>query len=241
MERHDILAVIPARGNSKGIRRKNIRYFAGKPLLVHAIETAKKAPSVTRIIVSTDDKRAVTIAKKAGAEVPFLRPRHLATDTSNVVDAVIHLLDQLARGEDYRPTHVLLLQPTNPLRTADDIENTFKLLKKTRADSVVSVCKTENLLFTKDSRDALTIVNPDQAHATNRQQLPAYYRLDGCMIYLIKTDVLRKYRSFLAGKLIGYEIEKWRAVDLDEPEDFVVGELVFKHKKAIVERIKNLV
>src|SRR3989344_9078837 len=103
MER-SILAVIPARGGSKGIKGKNIRMFGGKPLIVHAIEAAKQSPSVSRIIVSTDNERVAAVAKEGGAEVPFLRPTEFATNTSNVVYAVINLLEKLKADEKYEPS-----------------------------------------------------------------------------------------------------------------------------------------
>jgi len=234
-----ILAVIPARGGSKGVPHKNIRPFVGKPLLVHTIETAKAVPAIDRIIVTTDDSEISHIAHAAGAEVPLLRPAELSNDTSRVADAVIHLLEWLKINENYEPSHVLLLQPTSPLRTAEDIERAIRLFQYKNADSLVSVCRTENILLTKDSDDTLSVVNPEQSQAPNRQELSPYYRLDGSMIYLIKTKTLQVAKSFLAGKLVGYEIDRWRAVDIDEPQDFVLGELVYRNKSEIVDRIKN--
>ena len=233
-----ILAVIPARGGSTGIPHKNIRPFAGKPLLVHSIEAAQKA-KLDRVIVSTDDEEVAKVARDAGAEVPFLRPAQLATNESSVVDAVIHLLEKLKADEAYEPTHVLLLQPTSPLRTAGDIENAIKLFETSGADSLVSVCRTENILMTKDADGVLTALNKDMLGQPNRQQLPTYYKLDGSMIYLVDAQKLIAERSFMVGKLVGYEIERWRAIDLDEPQDFVLGELIFKDRDAIAERIRN--
>lgn len=235
----EILALIPARGGSTGIPKKNIRLFVGKPLIVHTIEAARHAPSVSRIIVSTDSEEIARVAKDAGAEVPYLRPAELATSTSKVADAVVHMLQYLKSKEGYEPTHVLLLQPTSPLRTSDDIEKSVALFQKTGADSLVSVCRTENLLLTKNPSDELTIFNTELLGSPNRQELPAFYKLDGSMIYLVATDVFLKHRSFLAGKLVGYEIPRWRGADLDEPQDFVAGELIFEKRKEIEERIRN--
>jgi len=234
-----ILAVIPARGGSKGILGKNIRPFAGKPLIAHTIEVAKNSPSVDRVIVSTDSEEIATVAKQFGAEVPFLRPAEFASDTSKVADAVVHLLETLQATEEYTPTHVLLLQPTNPLRTVVDIEQAVALMKERNADNVISLCPTETLLLTKDVDDRITILNTEHTATGNRQQLPQYYRLDGCMIYLIETDLLRKERNFLAGAPVGYEIEPWRAVDIDEPADFVSGELLFAHQEELARKIQE--
>ena len=238
-EERKILSIIPARGGSKGITGKNIRAFAGKPLIGYSIESAKNAPSVNRIIVSTDDAEIARVSKEYGAEVPFLRPAELATSISKVVDAVVHLVEKLKVDEGYEPTHILLLQPTSPLRTEEDIEKAIALFFSSKADSLVSICRTENVLMTKDADNVIAIQNPELLHSPNRQELPAYYKFDGSMIYLIDTNVLMKERSFLAGKLVGYEIPRWRAADLDEPQDFVVGELIYNNREDISSRIRS--
>jgi CMP-N-acetylneuraminic acid synthetase len=235
----NILAIIPARGGSKGIPHKNIRPFNGKPLIAHSIEAGLGAPSVGRVIVSTDDAEIAAIAKQYGADVPFLRPAELAEDKSKVVDAIVHAMEKLRADEGYEPTHLLLLQPTNPLRTSDDIERAVELFTRRSADSLVSVCRTENLLLTKDAEDQLTILNTDQLKTSNRQELTAFYKLDGCMIYLVDAKRFLAEKSFFAGKLVGYEIERWRAVDLDDPQDFVLGEMIQREQEHIRNAIKN--
>ncbi|MBI4093519.1 acylneuraminate cytidylyltransferase family protein [Candidatus Kaiserbacteria bacterium] len=233
-----ILTIIPARGGSVGIPKKNIRPFAGKPLIAHTIEAAKTASSIDRVIVSTDSEEIAAVARDFGAEVPLLRPKELATSESKIVDAITHLLAQLQK-DGYEPTHILLLQPTSPMQTSDDVEKAIDLFFKSNADSLVSVCRTENMLMTKDANDVLTIQNPEMLESSNRQELPAYYKLDGSMIYLVDAKKFLAERSFFCGKLIGYEIERWRAIDLDEPQDFVVGELIFNNRDAIQARIRN--
>lgn len=235
-----ILAIIPARGGSKGIKNKNIRLFGGKPLLAHTIECAKKSKFVNRLIVSTDSAKIAQISKKYGAEVPFLRPAELAQDKSKVVDAVVYLLNKLKKDEQYQPDYIVLLQSTSPLRTTADIDNALKLCFKRRADAVVSLCPTEQLLFTKDKNDFLKIVVDKRfLSSTNRQELPPTYKLDGSMIYAIKTGVFLAEKFFLTGKLVGYIIPRWRAVDLDEVQDFVVGELIFRQRKQLERRIEH--
>jgi len=234
-----ILAVIPARRKSKGVIRKNTRSFNGKPLLAHTIESALRSEYVDRVIVSTDDKKTALIAKKYGAEVPFLRPSHLAKDSSEVADAMIHLLDVLKKKETYIPDLLLLLQPTSPLRKSTHIDEAVRLYMKTKADSLVSVCRTENLLFTKNSTHTLSVTNPKLSYSSNRQNFPTYYKLDGSMIYLTKVALLIKNKSFISGKLVGYEIDRWCAVDIDEPQDFVVGEILHKHYDVITKKLKK--
>ncbi len=234
-----ILALIPARGGSKGVSKKNIRLLNGKPLIAYSIECAKKSKYVDRVMVSTEDEEIARVSREHGAEVPFLRPVEMAGDKSPVMDAVLHHLDTLKATEGYEPTHLLLLQTTSPLRRPEDIDRAVELFQARDAESLVSVCQTESWLLLKDAEDRLTILPNDIKLSSNRQENPKFYKLDGCMIYLIKTDVLRREKSFVGGKLIGYEIERWRAIDLDDPQDFVVGELVHVHCDEIAERIKN--
>lgn len=235
----NILAIIPARGGSKGIKNKNIRRFDKLPLVAHTILMARKARCLERIIVSTDSPEISKIAKQYGAEVPFLRPANLARGGSQIADAVQHVVKEVKKLDGYSPDYIMLLQPTSPLRQTKDIDNAVRLMRKTKADSLVSICRTENLLFLKDEKHGIKILNPDFLSTANRQELSRVYKLDGSMIYLTKTRTFMRYKSFLAGKLVGYEIERWRAIDLDEPQDFVVGEQIFKSRRNIERNLKN--
>lgn len=235
-----VLAIIPARGGSKGIRRKNIKKFAGRPLLVYTIDQAKASRHINRVVVSTEDKEIASVARRTGAEVPVMRPVELAQDHSKGADAVLHMLDYLKKTEGYVPDIIVALQVTSPLRLVEDIDGALELMRKRSADSVVSVCGTEQLLYTKDKKDELHLVsNEEFMRSTNRQELEATYKLDGSMVYAVKTKVFLATESFLAGKLVGYVIPRWRAVDIDEPQDFVVGELLFKNCKEISRKLKN--
>lgn len=235
-----ILAIIPARSGSKGILNKNIRVFAGKPLIAHTIDTARESRHISRIVVSTDSKKIADVAKKYGAEVPFLRPPEFSGDSAKVADAIAHLLLKMREKEGYQPDYIVLLQPTSPLRTTADIDSAIDRLLKQKAPAVVSVCRTEQLLFTKDEKDTLVLVSDEAFVASsNRQELQDTYKLDGSMVYVVNTEVFLKEKSFLPKGVIGYEISRWRAVDIDEPQDFLVGELIFKNRKKIERSLKK--
>ncbi|MEK7655923.1 MAG: acylneuraminate cytidylyltransferase family protein [Patescibacteria group bacterium] len=234
-----ILAIIPVRGGSKGIPQKNIRAFNGQPLIALSLEAAKQSSVVDRVIVSTESQEIADISIAHGAEVPILRPTEMAGDSSPVIDAVIHMLDYLRDREQYEPTHILLLQATSPLRRASDIDAAVQLYQERGADSLVSVCRTENALYFKREDDVLESVVDGYRTRGNRQELPVCYKLDGSMIYLVRTDLFRETRSFFSGRLVGYEVERWRAVDLDEIQDFVIGELIHKHRDEIAKDIQN--
>ena len=139
---HDMakcLALIPARGGSKGVLRKNIALVGGKPLLAWTIESALKANCIERVIVSTDDEQIAQVARDLGAEVPFLRPAELARDDTRRNHPLLHAVEWLAAHENYFPEWVILLQPTSPLRSSDDIEAAFALALDRHADAVVSI------------------------------------------------------------------------------------------------------
>lgn len=236
----EILAIIPARGGSKGIPHKNIRNFGGKPLIAHTIDQAKASKFITRTIVSTDSPEIAAVAKKYGAEVPFLRPKALAGDTSQVADAIIHALDFLKDAENYNPDYIVMLQTTSPLRTAKDIDESLEKLFKTKADCVVTLCETEQLLYTIDKRQRLHLVSDEKfMKSTNRQQLEQTYMLNGAMVYAIKTSVFRRDKSYFKGDLIGHVIDGWRSVDLDEPVDFIIAEMIYKNLAKIKQTIRN--
>ena len=236
----NVLAYIPARGGSKRIPHKNIRHFCGKPLIAYSIEQAKVHPHIQRVIVDTDDERIAMVAKKYGAEVPFLRPQELATDTAQATDALLHLLGRLKKEENYEPTHVLLLQTTSPLREMRDIDACFEMSENTNAATVLTIARTHPRIYVLDSESRLILVNKEVSDSTNVQAWPKAYLLNGCFVYLIKVSELLKSRKIFGDDVRGVICDRWRSIDLDEPEDWVVAELLYKNKEAIKKSIQTL-
>ena len=217
-----ILALIPARGGSKGIPRKNIRSICGKPLLQWAIEVALAAPSVNRVVVSTDDPEIADVACAGGAEVPFLRPSELASDTAPGIAPVLHALQQLPEV-----SAVLLLQPTSPLRRVEDVEAIVALHRQAGHDAVVSVTPSSKhpaWIFGLSPAQVLEplMVLPD---AACRQQLPPCYALNGAL-YLASRSFLERERSFLTSDTVGYVMPPERSVDIDNPLDWQWAEFL---------------
>lgn len=236
------LAVIPARSGSKGIRHKNVRSFCGKPLIYYTIAGAKRSRYISRIVVSTESEEIATVARRFGAEVPFLRPPALARDRSKIFDAVKHLLLRLRKAEGYAPDYIVLLQPTSPFRTASDIDATIELLLKRRADSAITVSFVEPRVFVKARDGALALaVGRHFLRSTNRQAFPETVAENGSMVYVNRVSTLLRTRNFLGGKLVGYVTPHWRSVDLDRPEDFVLGELVFKRRHRMEKEIADFI
>lgn len=213
----EVLAIIPARGGSKGLPRKNILPAGGLPLIAWTIEAATQAKCVSRVIVSSDDDEIIAAALKYGGEAPFKRKLELATDTSTSMDVVFDALDRVP-GYDY----VMLLQPTSPLRTASDIDTAFSMMCDLRAPACVSVCLVEAspywmYRFQEQSRLQGILEIPEGV--TRRQDLPQVYSLNGA-IYIAKTDWLRVHRSFMSAETIGYVMPNERSIDIDTPDDY---------------------
>ena len=224
------LAIIPARGGSKRIPRKNIALVAGKPLIAWAIENAQQTKGVDRIVVSTDDLEIAEVSKKWGAEVPFIRPEEYARDETPGTDVILHAVRWLEENENYRPTSILLLQPTSPLREVEDIEKALELLNSGRTDSVVSVCPVHQHPYWMKKLDAEGRMSPFVEVAKEidrRQDLPPVYGLNGA-IYLVTRDALMNGRSFYTPNTLATIMPEEHSLDMDTEWDLHVADLILK-------------
>ncbi len=217
-----LLAVIPARGGSKRLPRKNVLDLAGKPLIAWTIQEALNCKYIDQVIVSTDDKEISDISKEYGADVPFFRPSELATDEAKTVDVVLHLLDELEKvGERY--DYIILLQPTSPLRTAQNIDESVELLQMKNSDAVISVCESEHPpLWCNVLPDDMSMDNFLDASVKNKrsQDLPKQYRINGA-IYISSVKKLKKENSFfLSNNCIAYIMKQNVSIDIDTIDDF---------------------
>lgn len=224
-----VVAIIPARGGSKGVPRKNIRDLAGKPLIAYTIEAAKKSGYIDRIIVSTDDEEIKQVSLRYGAEVPFLRPGKLSLNDTPVWKAVRHAIKYLKEVEAYPIDFVVLLQPTSPLRTEEDIDNAIELFLESNCESLISVCKTNESPYWmhKIEKGYLKTLMGLDNYNKIRQDLPNTYMENGA-IYIIKSELLYKYNSFFTSKTVPYIMPRERSVDIDDELDFKFAELLFK-------------
>lgn len=217
-----VFALIPARGGSKGIPRKNIREIAGKPLIAWTIEAARAARGVDAVVVSTEDAEIAGVARHWGADVPFLRPAALAADHTPGIDPVFHAISMLPRHEA-----VLLLQPTSPLRSTADIEGLLAMTERTGAPSVVSVRKSHDhpdWMYRMDGEGRLDSLLPTLPVA-RRQDLSPVYALNGA-IYYARGAWLQEHRSFIGPGTLGYVMPDERSVDIDDPLDWRFAELL---------------
>jgi CMP-N,N'-diacetyllegionaminic acid synthase len=228
-----VLAIIPARGGSKGLPRKNIYPLHGKPLIAWTIEQAQRSGRIDSILVSTDDEEIAGVARDFGLTVPFLRPSALAGDSSLIADAILHAVDWLeAHGEHF--DIIALLEPTTPLRKSSDIDSAIALFLESleRADSLVSIgeIQNENPYVAQIIRDGYVVPFIGSGEIpSNRQQLNKVYFPHGG-IYMSKMDAFRKYRTFYQTRTIGYLVEEWQNYEIDSIYDLICVRAIMEEK-----------
>lgn len=219
----NILPIILARGGSKRIPRKNILPMAGRPMIAWTIECALNTKGLEHAIVSTDDAEIAEVCRSWGADVPFLRPENLASDTASSADVVLHALDWLSQNRKSTPSFILLLQPTSPLRIPDDITASIVLQNEKKADAVVSVCKSPH------PASFLKQVIEDGKLTSFKVEDPGkgFHYLNGA-VYLVSTLVFLKERVFIPQNTYGYEMPVERSIDVDTPWDFYLADRILK-------------
>lgn len=212
-----VLAVITARGGSKGLPRKNVLLAAGKPLIAWTVEAALAASVVDRVVLSSDDDEIISAASAAGCDIPFRRPPELATDKASSMDVIFHALHQLPGYE-----FVVLLQPTSPMRTAADIEAAFRLMQAHNAPACVSVSEVDQSpywMYKLTAEDRLSALLKPLDDVSRRQDLPPVYTLNGA-IYIARIEWLIQNQSFLGPETVAYQMPKSRSIDIDDIYDF---------------------
>ncbi len=233
--RPSVIGIITARGGSKGIPRKNLRLIAGHPLLWWTIEAAKKASSLSRIVVSTDDPEIAALAVASGVEAPFLRPADLAQDATSHIAVMHHAMDWL-EANGALPEYLFLLQPTTPLREAADIDGAVALAADRGADAVVGVVEAHRhpYLIKKILPDgALEDFMANELKYLRRQDLPSAYALNGAA-YVNRCRSLRRDRTFFPKGTLAYRMPAERSLDVDTPLDFFLVEQLLRRRQAAI-------
>jgi CMP-N,N'-diacetyllegionaminic acid synthase len=237
------LAIIPARGGSKGIPRKNIRMFLGKPLIAWTIDVALRSSCCNRVLVSTEDREIAEVAESLGAEVPFFRPDDLALDTTPTSLVLQHAMHWLASEEKWKPDSVVLLEPTAPGRTVNHIEEAYSLFVSKKADTVVSI----NQVPHQYDPTKLLVLNDigtvNQLHqgafSARRQDLKEYWSING-LVYVFRSDLLLNPSPTIWGENIyGFPIPKKYSFDLDDLEDWYIAEAILSKILAEVRELKE--
>lgn len=218
-----VLGIIPARGGSKGVPRKNIKLLCGEPLLAYTAESALRSKLLSKIVLSTDDSEIAEIGKSFGLEVPFIRPAELAEDTTPTLPVVVHAVSQMEKlGESFDA--VCLLQPTNPLRRAEDIDVCIELLETSGADSVISVLPVPHeynphWVYWQNDRGELALSTGESEPVPRRQDLPSAYYRDGS-IYVTRTETVIAQQSLYGDTVQGYEILPEFSSNIDTLNDW---------------------
>ena len=226
-----ILAIIPARSGSKGLKDKNIKMLNGKPLIAYTIESALKSEIFTDVLVSTDSEEYKKIAETYDAWVPFLRPKELAEDittTNDVIENVLLTLEKMGKKYD----DFMILQPTSPLRDEDDIKEAVKLFLDKDANSVVSMCECEHSPLWCKALDEDRKLDGflKNINGLGRQQLNRYYRLNGA-IYLSRVSYFLKYKDLYKNNSYAFVMKKENSIDIDDMFDFCIAESIIKNNK----------
>lgn len=229
IKKKKILAVIPARGGSKGISQKNIREVGGKPLIAWTIKEAKKSRYLDRIILSSDNEEIIQVAKKYGCDVPFIRPSDLAKDETPGVSVLLHAIEML---DDY--DYVVLLQPTSPLRSVDDIDGCITTCINKKLKSLVTITIAEKSPYWMFTKDSSNLLQPILKHSSNtlitrRQDLPVYFTLNGA-INICDCEWLKENKKLITETTYGYEMPRSRSIDIDTLFDLKICTLLLKEK-----------
>lgn len=224
-----ILAIIPARKGSKGIKNKNITLLQGKPLISYAIHQALKSDYIDRVVVSTDSEEIKNISQQYGAEVPFLRPVQLSGDRSKSIDVVLHCLDFLEKQNQF--DYVILLQPTSPLRKVEHIDKAIEELIDKNGESLVSMCEAkENPVIMRIIEDnKLKEVINFEGDNLRRQELPVFYKINGA-IYINSVKMLKNNNQFIDENTLPFIMDYESSVDIDDSLDLKFTEVIMENK-----------
>ncbi len=222
-----VLGLIPARGGSKGVPRKNVRPLAGRPLLDYTVEAARASRRLSEVVLTTEDEEIARIGRGLGLDVPFLRPAELARDETPMLPVVVHAIEWLeAHGRIFDA--ICLLQPTNPLRRADDIDGCIALLEDQRADASVTVLRVPHehnphWVYFRCENGCMHLSTGEVAPIPRRQDLPPAFHREGS-VYVVRRDVVIGQKSLYGRLLVGYEIDSRRSVNIDSAEDWARAE-----------------
>jgi len=229
IEQLSIVGIIPARGGSKGIPRKNLHLLADKPLIAYMIEQARLSRSVRRVVVSTDDPEIATVVQECGAEV-VMRPVGLSGDTASSETALLHALEYLKESENYEPDILVFMQCTSPLTLSEDIDGTVQVLLKENADSALSVTPFHYFLWRRSKEQGAVGINHDKFVRPLRQKREPQFLETGA-IYAMRTSGFKNVKHRFFGKTAMYVMPQERCLEIDEPVDFLIAEVLLRHRQ----------
>jgi CMP-N-acetylneuraminic acid synthetase len=227
-----VLGIVPARGGSKGIPRKNLVPLVGKPLLAYTAQAALAARRLSRVILSTDDEEIAKIGQQWGLQVPFLRPPELAKDDTPTLPVLQHAVGWLEENEKDFFQCVCILQPTHPLRRAEDIDGCIELMEHQHADTVITILPVPHhynphWVYFQDGRGTLHLSTGETNPIPRRQDLPPAFHREGS-VYVSRRDCVMTQENYYGSRLLGYPIDPARSANIDTPEDLARAERLLK-------------
>ena len=231
-----MIALIPARGGSKGLPGKNIKNLCGKPLIAHTIGAALNASGIDRVVVTTDSEEIAEIAKQYGAEVPFLRPEGLAGDTSCAVDVYLHAVHFLQKESGQEIQKFMVLLPTAPLRGSENIEQALKEFYEKKAETLISMKEAETPIswyYGMNEEGRVKNLGFDGQNAVKNRQVNNVYYIPNGAIYILDTRLLREKRTYYSDNTVAYLMSQEESVDIDCALDFKIAELLLSQKEKL--------
>ena len=233
MKKYKVLGIIPARGGSKSVPRKNLFPLCGKPLIEYTFDAAKKSKYLSRIILTTDDLTIAAFGNKCKIEVPFIRPKRLSRDNTPMLPVIRHAVNFLAQKERYIPDLIVILQPTSPLRRSEHIDDAVKLLIKEKADSVVSVVEVPhqyNPISVMKIRYGrlLPFLKGEGTRMLRKQDKPKVFARNGAAVYAIRYNTLMKKNSLFGKSTLPLVMDINESIDIDTKEDIEIAQMLMK-------------
>lgn len=227
----NILGVITARGGSKGIPRKNIKILGGKPLIAYTIEVAKKSNFITDLIVSTDDTEIASVCREYGADIPFMQPAELATDTSGHLEVMKYAIEFMEKKKGLVYDYAVIFQPTSPFRLVEDIDKTIEKIIERGADSAFSMHTIEPsqhpIKVKKMEGDVVLPYCMEEKIGTHRQDFPVAYKRSGA-VYVTKRDLIMNDNKLFGDFIVGHIVPLERSIDIDSPFDWMKAEYMLE-------------
>jgi len=223
-----VLAIIPARGGSKGLQKKNILPLSGLPLIAHTINIVRQSKMISRAIVTTDSDEIIECCKTHGGDVPFKRPAELSTDSAKTIDVVLHAMEYCQNEESIKYDYVMLLQPTQPLRILDDIEIPISLLNKyPEYETLASFCEAShvhpNIMYSRFTHNTFKSISTKEVLGERRQDFSELYIRNGS-IYLTTANYINSKKSLMSNTTLAYIMPRHRSINIDSKYDLFLAE-----------------
>ena len=229
-----MIAIIPARGGSKGLPGKNIKPLNGKPLIAYAIEAALGSKYIDRVIVSTDSEEIANVARQYGADVPFMRPDELSSDTASAIDVYLHAAEYIMDETNSKIEKFMALLPTAPLRTSKHIDEAVELIQRENAVSLISVKEAETPVtwyMNKDAQERISNAGFGVGNAVTNRQVNATYYVPNGAIYILDYSLLKSKRTYYCDNTLGYVMSAEASVDIDTLTEFKFAEMLLKDQQ----------